>query len=29
MGRETRGPAWVLLWLLPLLGLGVLLALIR
>ena len=28
MGREKRGPAWVLLGLLPLLGLGVLLALI-
>ena len=28
MGRENRGPAWVLLGLLPLLGLGVLLALI-
>src|ERR671913_563655 len=28
MGRESRGPAWVLLGLLPLLGLGVLLALI-
>src|SRR5918994_1786093 len=28
MGREDRGPAWVLLGLLPLLGLGVLLALI-
>jgi zinc transporter, ZIP family len=28
MGREKRGPAWVLLGLLPLLGMGVLLALI-
>src|SRR5918993_4458664 len=28
MGRENRGPAWVLLGLLPLLGLGVLVALI-
>ncbi|HJQ29866.1 MAG TPA: metal transporter, partial [Rubrobacter sp.] len=28
MGHERRGPAWVLLGLLPLLGLGVLLALI-
>jgi hypothetical protein len=28
MGSEGRGPAWVLLSLLPLLGLGVLLALI-
>ena len=28
MGRENRGPAWVLLGLLPLLGMGVLLALI-